>query len=278
MTTANLAVESRPRPEPESGEPAIRIDDISQSFDSRAGTTKLALREVSFDVPKSGFYAVVGPSGCGKSTLLNLISGLLTPTKGSVTVNGERVTGIRHDIGYMPSADSLLPWRTVRNNVAFPLELAGVPKKERYARADEMLAAVGLAPEAREQYPHALSQGMRQRVAIARTFSAQSSVILMDEPFSALDAQTRLRVQDLFLSIWDREKPTVVLITHDVAEAVTLADKVVVFTKGPGTVDRIIDVKLARPRSAEDLLFDSTEFQGYMREIWTSFRDKEVDE
>jgi len=260
-------------------EPAVVIDRVSHSFkNSRTGVLKPALRDVSFEIPSSRFVAVVGPSGCGKSTLLNLISGLVAPTEGEVRVNGEVVSGVRRDIGYMPSSDSLLPWRTVRNNVAFPLELAGMDKKERLDRADELLEAVGLGTDSRDLYPHALSQGMRQRVAIARTFTAHSRIILMDEPFSALDAQTKIRVQELFLSIWDREKPTVVLITHDVSEAVALADTVVVFTKGPGTVDRVIDVGLPRPRSVEELLFDSSEFQGHMRDIWKSLRNEEPNE
>lgn len=258
-------------------EAVIVVDHLSHSFRQRNGALKPALRDVSFDIRRSEFVAIVGPSGCGKSTLLNLISGLEHPTEGRLEVAGEAVTGIRSDLGYMPSSDSLLPWRTVRDNVAFPLELRQVDKAERLARADEMLEAVGLTSDARDQYPHQLSQGMRQRVAIARTFTARSDIILMDEPFSALDAQTRVRVQDLFLTIWDQEKPTVVLITHDVAEAVALADRVVVFTSGPGTVDRVLEIDLPRPRSVEDLLFDSSSFQGYMRDIWGSLRDEEVD-
>jgi NitT/TauT family transport system ATP-binding protein len=203
--------------------------------------------------------------------LLNLISGLLYPSQGYIRVKGERVTQVRHDVGYMPSHGSLLPWRTVENNVAFPLELAGVRKKERLERARAMISAVGLGGNER-QYPHQLSQGMQQRVAIARTFSATSEIILMDEPFSALDAQTRVHVQDLFLTIWEQQKPTVMLITHDVAEAVALADRVVIFSGAPGTVLQIREINLPRPRSVEDLMFNNSEFQDHMRAIWASLR------
>jgi NitT/TauT family transport system ATP-binding protein len=253
--------------------PAIEIEDVSYEFSSRGRARKLALTDVTFSVPRSTFISVVGPSGCGKSTLLNLVSGLLMPTRGVIRVNGEEVTGIRSDIGYMPGSESLLPWRTVLDNVALPLELAGVGKTERYERSAEMLEAVGLGGVG-DTFPHALSLGMRQRVAIARTFTAHSDIVLMDEPFSALDAQTRVLVQDVFLSIWEKRKPTVMLITHDVAEAVALSDQVVVFTPGPGTVDSVRQVDLSRPRSVEDLIFEDQEFQGHMRSIWKSLRHK----
>lgn len=240
---------------------------------SPAGSLKPALRDVTIDVPRSSFVAVVGPSGSGKSTLLNLIAGLLQPTAGSVLVNGEVVKDVGHRVSYMPSADSLLPWRTVRANVEFPLELAGVPKSERQSRAMEMLTAVGLSGSD-AMYPHALSQGMRQRVAIARTFTARTDIVLMDEPFSALDVQTRMRVQSLFIGIWEKEQPTVVLITHDVAEAVALADTVIVFSGPPGTVIGTHKIDLPRPRSVENLMFDSPDFQSHMRAIWKDLRNE----
>lgn len=250
---------------------AITLEGVSHSFAAADGRRVAALRDVNFSIGTSTFVAIVGPSGCGKSTVLNLISGLLKPTEGSVYVNGEQVTGIRVGVGYMPSSDSLLPWRTVQANVELPLELAGVSKRERARRAAEMLSAVGLSGS-EQAFPHALSQGMRQRVAIARTFTAGSQVILMDEPFSSLDMQTRLRVQEVFLSIWERERPTVVLITHDVSEAVALADRVIIFTSSPGTVLKESAIALSRPRQVEELMFSSAEFQGHMRSIWSSLR------
>jgi NitT/TauT family transport system ATP-binding protein len=251
--------------------PAIEIENVVQKFPVKGGGVKTALTDVSFSIEESSFVAVVGPSGCGKSTLLNLISGLLMPTAGSVKVKGKVVSGVRHDVGYMPSQDSLLPWRDVLGNVAYPLELRGIPKAERTERAREMIAAVGLS-KAESFYPHALSHGMRQRVAIARTFAADSDIVLMDEPFSALDAQTRMKVQDLFMSIWERKNPTVVLITHDVAEAVALADRVVSITGAPGTVQSVHEINIQRPRTVEDLIFDSVEFQNHMRIIWDDLK------
>lgn len=264
------------QPRTVAGNSIIEINDVSHRFDTSTGSA-LALRDVSFAIRQSTLLAVVGPSGCGKSTLLNLVSGLLFPTKGTIRVKGQQVTEIRHDVGYMPSHGSLLPWRTVENNVALPLELTGVQKKERLERAHAMLAAVGLSRN-RKHYPHQLSQGMQQRVAIARTFTADSEIILMDEPFSALDAQTRVQVQELFLTIWEQRKPTVILITHDVAEAVALADRVVIFSRAPGTVLQIRDINLPRPRSVEDLMFSNSEFQEHMRVIWSRLRnDSELD-
>jgi NitT/TauT family transport system ATP-binding protein len=253
------------------GNQIIEIENVGHRFDLNNGNSNLALSDVSFAVEQSTLLAVVGPSGCGKSTLLNLISGLLAPSKGTVRIKGQQVTKIRHDVGYMPSHGSLLPWRTVENNVALPLELAGAVKKERLERARVMISSVGLSGY-EKQFPHQLSQGMQQRVAIARTFSAGSEIILMDEPFSALDAQTRVRVQELFLEIWEQQRQTVILITHDVAEAVALADKVVIFSGAPGTVLEVRNINLPRPRSVEDLMFNNSEFQEHMRVIWSSLR------
>lgn len=246
----------------------ILIDNVTQVFAApRSAKPLTAIRRVDIDISPGEFTAVVGPSGCGKSTLLNLISGLIVPSRGSVHVNGSPVTGVRDDIGYMPARDALLPWRTVAKNVTFPLEVRGAPAKERRTRAMELIEAVGLKGF-ESHYPHMLSQGMRQRVAIARTFVNRPQVLLLDEPFSALDAQTRVQIQDLFLEIWEREKHTVVLITHDVMEAVALADRVVVFTPGPGEVKAVYDIDLPRPRSVHDLLFDEPRFQDHVRQIW----------
>jgi NitT/TauT family transport system ATP-binding protein len=228
-----------------------------------------AIRDVTLSIRPAEFTAIVGPSGCGKSTLLNLISGLRAPSRGTVRVHDEPVLGVRHDIGYMPARDALLPWRTVQKNVEFPMEVgtqrfSGADRRE---RARELIEAVGLRGF-ESFYPHALSQGMRQRVAIARTFATSPSILLLDEPFSALDAQTRVQIQDLFLSIWEREHHTVLLITHDVMEAVALADRVVVFSASPGTIKAVYDVNLPRPRSVEHLLFEEPVFQEHLRMIW----------
>lgn len=251
----------------------IVIEDVAHVFEAPdRGAGMPAIRDISFEIKSGEFAAVVGPSGCGKSTLLNLISGLLKPTQGRLLVKGEPVTGVRHDVGYMPARDALLPWRTVQKNVEFPLELQHeLSAKERRERARELLASVGLAGF-ESYYPHAISQGMRQRTAIARTFATNPDILLMDEPFSALDAQTRVHVQDLFLSMWEEQHHTVVLITHDVVEAVALADKVVVFSAAPGTLKAIYDVDLPRPRSVEHLLFEEPVFQDHLRMIWSDLR------
>jgi NitT/TauT family transport system ATP-binding protein len=254
----------------------IRIEGVTQVFRApKRGESITAIKDITLDIRPSQFTAVVGPSGCGKSTLLNLISGLLRPTRGKVIVKGDVVTNVRKDIGYMPSRDALLPWRSVQGNVEFPLELRErVPPEERSRRAVDLIKAVGLGGF-EQYYPHALSHGMRQRTAIARTFATSPDIMLMDEPFSALDAQTRVHVQDLFLSMWEREKHTVVLITHDVMEAVALADRVVVFSAAPGRVKAVYDINLPRPRSVENLIFDEPVFQEHMRMIWSDLRDEQ---
>lgn len=250
---------------------AIELDHVSRTFVSDSGQPVEALRDVSFTVHAGGFVSVVGPSGCGKSTLLNMISGLLMPNEGRVTVGDQEVKTIRNDVQFMQAHDTLLPWRTVLRNVEFPLHYQGLSKQERRSRARETLAALGLG-EFGDSYPYQLSQGMRQRVAIARTFATRASIVLMDEPFSALDSQTRVLVQDMFLQAWERDHPTVVLITHDVAEAVALSDSVVVFSDRPGTVVSNHRIDLPRPRSVENLIFENVLFQQYMRTIWSEIR------
>ena len=252
--------------------PSISIERISQRFDTPTGETIAALASIDLDIHEGEFVAVVGPSGCGKSTLLNIISGLLRPSEGTVRVRGEEVVGIRPDVGYMPAKDSLLPWRTVRQNVELPMEFQRKPKSEESAsRVSKLMSAVGL-DGFEDYYPHALSQGMKQRGAIARTFATEPEILLLDEPFSALDAQTRVVVQDLFLSLWERHKSTVVLITHDIAEAVALADHVVVMSSRPGEIIGNYQVELPRPRSVEHLLFEEPAFQQYLMQIWKDLR------
>jgi NitT/TauT family transport system ATP-binding protein len=249
----------------------IELHHVSHTFVSDSGQPVEALRDVSFTVHAGGFVSVVGPSGCGKSTIVNIISGLLMPTEGQVTVGDREVKTVRNDVQFMQAHDTLLPWRTVLRNVEFPLQYQDLSKQERRSRARETLAALGLG-EFEDSYPYQLSQGMRQRVAIARTFATRASIVLMDEPFSALDSQTRVLVQDMFLQAWERDHPTVVLITHDVAEAVALSDSVVVFSDRPGTVVSNHRIDLPRPRSVENLIFENVLFQQYMRTIWSEIR------
>lgn len=228
--------------------PKIAIRDVSMTFRSKTGGDVLAIQKANFDIKPREFVALVGPSGGGKTTLLNLIAGLYRPESGSVMIDGAPVDGLHPNLSYMPSRDALLPWRTVARNVEYGLELRGMEKHQRAAVAMDMIRHVGLEDAAR-RYPTQLSSGMRQRAAVARTFACQPDVLLMDEPFSALDAQTRVKLQDLFLRLWEENRSTVLLVTHDVGEAIALADRIVVFTSRPAIVRAEVTVSLPRPRA-----------------------------
>lgn len=238
--------------------------------------TVLALDNVDLEVRRGEFLAVIGPSGCGKTTLFNLVSGLYQASQGEVTVFGEAPTIGNPRLGYLFARDALLPWRTALGNVELSLESRGVRKKERRERAREMLEAVGLGA-AFNAYPAELSQGMRQRVAIARTLVAKPDILLMDEPFSALDAQTRLAVQDVFIELWQRTGSTVVLITHDLGEAVSLADRIAVMGKSPGRIKTVFDVAIERPRNIGDIQSDDRYHRTYS-DVWTALRDEFYDD
>jgi NitT/TauT family transport system ATP-binding protein len=228
-----------------------------------------ALTDTDLRVREGEFLAMVGPSGCGKTTLLNAFAGLVAPTRGRVTIGGEPVAGIRPDVGYMFARDGLMPWRSALGNVAFGLELRGVPAEERRERARRYLALVGLEGFAEHRRAE-LSQGMRQRVALARTLATEPAVMLMDEPFAALDAQTKVIVQDEFLKIWARSRRTVVFVTHDIVEAVTLADRVVVFSDRPGRIIGEFPIDIPRPRSASGS--HDAAFERLRTEIWACLR------
>jgi len=206
------------------------------------------LEDVSFDVPANGISAVLGPNGSGKSTLLRLISGLIPPDSGRVLVSGQPVSEADERIGLVFQEPRLLPWRTTVDNAAFPLQLAGVGQAERRDRARAVLELVGVAGFA-DAYPHQLSGGMRQRVAIARALVREPEILLLDEPFSALDALTRERFNDELLAVWQRTGTTIVLVTHSIAEAIYVADEVVVLSSAPGKVLARVPVALDRPRT-----------------------------
>jgi NitT/TauT family transport system ATP-binding protein len=246
----------------------ISMRGISQTFRRQGAAPLSVLSNFTLDVRAGEFVAIVGPSGTGKTTLLNIISGLQRPTAGEVLIDGEKVEGIQKRVGYMPARDALLPWRTALRNVEYGLELQGV--RDRRPKAREMLEMLGLR-DFENSYPHELSQGMRQRVAIARTFAVSPEILLMDEPFSALDAQTRVRVQELFLALWERERKTVLLVTHDVMEAIALADRVVSCSTRPARVvaDRAVD--LERPRHVHQLIGD-TRFQALFDKVWNDLQ------
>jgi NitT/TauT family transport system ATP-binding protein len=239
----------------------IEVRDVSLIYDTPAGQVP-GVKDVSFRINASEFLCIVGPSGCGKSTLLNIIAGFLAPAAGEIRIDGKAVTGHGMDRGVVfQDFAQLFPWRTALGNVAFGLEMKGVDKAERERIAREQLRLVKLEKFV-ASYPHHLSGGMQQRVAIARALAYNPSVLLMDEPFAALDALTRDDMQRLLADVWRETRKTVIYVTHNVAEAVYLADRVVVMTPHPGTVKMVIPIKLTRPR---DPL--SVEFLDYQKEL-----------
>ncbi|ANY21840.1 ABC transporter ATP-binding protein [Gordonia terrae] len=240
-------------------EPRVSFTNIRQVFelpkqskkDTSAASTVVALDNVTLEIPDGQFVALVGASGCGKTTLMNMVAGLVKPTHGTVKVNGEAPRLPNLDIGYMFARDALLPWRSARRSVELPLEVRGWDRQRRRERADEMLDLVGLRDK-HTQYRNQLSQGMRQRVALARTLASDPSILLMDEPFAALDARTKLTLEGEFLRIWENggdERKTVIFVTHDLDEAVLLADRVVIMLPRPGRIAEDIIVDLPRPRA-----------------------------
>jgi NitT/TauT family transport system ATP-binding protein len=241
--------------------PHIEVQDISLIYDTPSGQVP-GVNGVSFNIEASEFLCIVGPSGCGKSTLLNIIAGFLTPTGGQIRIGGNAVTGHGMDRGVVfQDFAQLFPWRTALGNVAFGLEMKGMPKAEREQIAREQLKLVKLDKFV-QSYPHHLSGGMQQRVAIARALAYNPSVLLMDEPFAALDALTRDDMQRLLADVWRETRKTVIYVTHNVAEAVYLADRVIVMSPHPGTVKTEIRISLDRPR---DPL--SVEFLDYQKQL-----------
>jgi NitT/TauT family transport system ATP-binding protein len=232
----------------------IDLRNVSLTYDTPAGRVP-GVADVSFGIEPSEFLCIVGPSGCGKSTLLNMIAGFLKPTGGEIRIGGKPVAGAGLDRGVVfQDFAQLFPWRTALGNVAFGLEMKGMPKAEREALARRQLALVKLDHFA-DSYPHHLSGGMQQRVAIARALAYNPAVLLMDEPFAALDALTRDEMQRLLAEVWRDTRKTVVYVTHNVAEAVYLADRVVVMTAHPGTVKAEMPIRLTRPRDPLSLAF-----------------------
>jgi NitT/TauT family transport system ATP-binding protein len=235
-----------------SGEVAIQVRDVSHQFGEEDDARRVrALLDTSIDVTRGELLCLIGPSGCGKSTLLNVIGGLLTPTTGSVEVAGKRVRGpMPHDIAYVFQENALFPWNTVLENVMLGMLFQGVPKTEREARARRSLEAVGLA-EFADYYPAQLSGGMRQRAALARALSLETGILLMDEPFGALDEQTRMVLGEDLSVLLSRTDKAIVFVTHSLGEAVFLADRVAVFSARPGTIKQVISVDEPHPRNPE---------------------------
>jgi NitT/TauT family transport system ATP-binding protein len=251
-------------------DPILVADDIYVRFDTPEGSIT-AVDHMSFDVKPGEFVSVIGPSGCGKSTLFNVIGGLLTNHQGIVSVAGETISGPHRSIGMVFQEESTFPWRTVIDNVAFPLELTGMPKQKRVERARHFIKLVGL-DGFESRYPGELSGGMRQRVSLARTLASEPKILLMDEPFAALDEQTRLLLGDKVLQIQQQLKQTTLLITHNITEAVQMSDRILVMTYRPGKMKRVVNIDLPRPRTSE--IVGSEAFGRYVAQIWSDLREE----
>jgi NitT/TauT family transport system ATP-binding protein len=255
--------------------PAVALDGVECTFPvaGEADASYTAIRDVTLSVADGEFLSIVGPTGCGKSTILNIIAGLLPPTTGDVRVFGKPLSGLNATAGYLFQADAIMPWRTALQNVAAGLEIRGVSEKERTGAAKDWLRRVGLAGK-ENAYPHQLSGGMRRRVALAQMLIVGPKILLMDEPFSALDVQTRQLMENELLELWEADRKSVVFITHDLEEAISLSDRVIVLSAGPGTRpigEFVID--LPRPRDvAESRLLPG--FLDLHSRIWAAMRDE----
>ena len=231
----------------------IRVDAVDLSFPIRGGGHLPVLDDMTLDVAGGGIVALIGPNGSGKSTLLRVIAGLLTPDRGAVTLDGDTIGAPDPRIGLVFQEPRLLPWRSAADNITYPLELAGWPPERRARRLAELVELVALDPGVAHNRPTELSGGTRQRVALARALALQPEVLLLDEPFSALDALTRERFDLELLRLWERAATTIVLVTHSIAEAILVADRIVVMSPRPGRVVADLPVELARPRSIDDM-------------------------
>jgi NitT/TauT family transport system ATP-binding protein len=270
MTIASARGHIVPAQQPVEARPLLVVDDVVKQFETPEGVVT-AVDHVSFDVKQGEFLAVIGPSGCGKSTLFNIIGGLLDGYQGAVSVAGDTVHGPHPSIGMVFQEESTFPWRTVVDNVAFPLELTGMPKAKRAERARHFIKMVGL-DGFENRYPGELSGGMRQRVSLARTLASEPKILLMDEPFAALDEQTRLLLGDKVLQIQQQLKQTTLLITHNITEAVQMSDRILVMTYRPGKVKRFVEIDLPRPRTSD--IVGSEAFGRYVAQIWNDLREE----
>lgn len=257
----------------------IKIERLTKQFDVRDEKnesftkTFTAIENLDFFINEGEFVTIVGPSGCGKSTLLDLLGGLATPTKGRILIDGREVKGPGLDRGIVFQQYALLPWKTARGNIEFGLEAKGVPKSEWKERADYYLDLVGLKKFA-ERYPHELSGGMKQRVAIARSLAFNPDVLLMDEPFAALDAQTRETLQGELLRIWQKTKKTIIFITHGIDEAVYLGERIVVLSPNPGRVKKVVNNPLKNRLFDPNIQADPT-FIKTRKEVWSLLHEQE---
>lgn len=249
----------------------ISIENVNHKYESKGRGETVALRDVDLEIQDNEFITIIGPSGCGKTTLMRAVGGLVVPTSGTVAIDGSQVTGPHQEASIVFQNFALLPWRSVEDNVAFGLELAGVSKAERLQSARKHIDKVGLSGF-ENKYPRELSGGMQQRVGLARALAVESPILLMDEPFGALDQQTRRYMQEELLDIWQQDQRTVIFITHDMEEAVLLGDRIVLMSARPGKIEEVIDVNLPRPRVAGEVERDPehTRLKEY---LWNRLRD-----
>ncbi len=243
----------------------IQVDRLHKVFATKDHQKVVALRNVTLDIACGEFVAIIGPSGCGKTTLLKIMTGLVQPDGGKIRIDGRAPRGCSGNIGYMSQVNSLLPWRTVSQNIQLGLEIRAVPAAERKKKAGRLIRRLGL-DGFENRYPFELSGGMRQRVSIMRALAYDPAVLFMDEPFGALDVQTRDLLEDDILRIWSESHKTIVFVTHDLSEAIILADRVILMTSRPGTIKNVYRINLPRPRDTEFRL--RPEFQTILREIW----------
>jgi NitT/TauT family transport system ATP-binding protein len=254
----------------------IEIDRVSQVFQTSGRQSHLALSEISLTIEDGAFVSILGPSGCGKSTLLYIVGGFVSPTEGVAKMKGKAITGPGPDRGPVFQEFALFPWKSVLGNVMYGPRQQGVKPAEADAQCRALIEMVGLKGF-ENFYPKELSGGMKQRVALARTLAYHPAVLLMDEPFGALDAHTRTRLQNDLLNIWERDRKTVLFVTHSVEEAVFLSDKVVVMTRSPGRIKEVVEIDLPRPRRRAELLLDP-HYQKYVVEIERMIDDTGADE
>lgn len=253
----------------------VEVKGLSKSF-QLAKTMIEAVRDVTFDVRRGEFVALLGPSGSGKSTVLNMIASLIRPTGGEILIDGKRVVAGKAtpNVGYVFQRDTLFPWRTVGDNIGYGLELSGVPVSERKERIAECVAQAGLKGF-ENAYPSALSGGMRQRAALMRTLIVEPQILLMDEPFGALDTHTKIDMHEVLLRIWEREQQTVLFVTHDLGEALTLADRIILFSARPGRIKDMFEVDFARPRDPVKVR-ETPQYAELFQHIWHSLGEEFV--
>ncbi len=275
LDTANRPDRVRPATEGDAAANVVlRIEGVSKSYVEEGTEALAALADINLAITGShSFVSVIGPSGCGKSTLLKLVAGIETPTAGSIVCRGRPLTGVNRDVAYVPQGRGLFPWMTLRANLEFPLRLAGVPAAERRRVARDWIARVDLTGF-ENSFPRQLSGGMEKRGALARALVAGKPILLMDEPFGPLDAQTRLALQQHLMTLWAEVETTVIFITHDVVEAIALADRVVVLSERPGRILEVVPVNLPRPRDLVSV-YDYDEFRTLHHELQRMiFRDR----